>query len=240
MHLFYAPDMTGPDYTLGEEESRHCVRVLRLGRGDSLQITDGRGNLYRCRITDDDPRRCAVRVDEVEREYGRLPYRLTLAVAPTKQLERFEWFLEKATEVGVDTFVPLETARSERRTIKAERETKVITAAMKQSLKAYHPHLREMTPLRSLLEGPFAGQKFIAHCDGARSAQGKGYLYDLLRPGDDVLLLIGPEGDFTPEEIDAALACGFREVTLGNQRLRTETAAVAAAVLVSVRNTQRP
>lgn len=240
MQLFYAPDLAGPDYTLGEEESRHCVRVLRLGRGDTLHITDGRGNLYRCRITDDDPRRCTVRVSEVEREYGRLPYRLTLGVAPTKQIERFEWFLEKATEVGVDTLVPLETARSERRTIKADRENRVVTAAMKQSLKAYHPCLRDMTPLRTLLKEPFAGQKFIAHCDGARSEQGKGYLYDLLRPGGDVLLLIGPEGDFTPEEIDAALAHGFREVSLGNQRLRTETAAVAAAVLVSVRNTQTP
>ncbi len=239
MQLFYAPDLTGPDYTLTEEESRHCVRVLRLAKGDGLRITDGCGNLYRCRITDDNPRRCTVHVCSVERECGKLPYRLTLGVAPTKQIERFEWFLEKATEVGIATIVPLETARSERRTIKTERETKVLTAAMKQSLKTYHPLLRELTPFEALVREPFDGQKYIAHCDRARSDGGKTYLYDLLRPGGDVLVLIGPEGDFTPQEIDLALTAGFREVTLGQERLRTETAATAAAMMVSVRNTSK-
>lgn len=239
MQLFYAPDITGPDYTLEEQESKHCVRVLRLGRGDLLHITDGRGNLFTCRIEEDDPRRCTVRVCAVEREYGKLSYDLTLAVAPTKQIERFEWFLEKATEVGIGTIVPLETARSERRTIKADRETKVITSAVKQSLKAYHPRLQEMTPFEALVGEPFAGLKLIAHCDEARSQEGKTYLPDLLPQGGEVLVLIGPEGDFTPAEIDLALRHGFREVTLGTQRLRTETAAVAAAVMVSVHNAPR-
>lgn len=136
MQLFYAPDITPPLYTLSEEESKHCVRVLRLGRGDTLHITDGRGNLFCCQITDDNPKRCTVRVTTTQAQWEPLPYRLVMAVAPTKNADRFEWFLEKATEVGVSAIVPLETEHSERRVFKPERAGKVITAAMKQSLKA--------------------------------------------------------------------------------------------------------
>ena len=236
MQLFYAPDITGPDYTLEEQESKHCVRVLRLGRGDRLHITDGRGNLFTCRIEEDDPRRCTVRVCAVEREYGKLPYNLTLAVAPTKQIERFEWFMEKATEVGIGTIVPLETARSERRTIKADRETKVITSAVKQSLKAYRPELHPLTPFREAAARPFDGRKFIAHCAPALSPAGKIYLPATLRKGEAALVFIGPEGDFSAEEIAFACANGFEEITLGTQRLRTETAAVVATVMASVAN----
>lgn len=135
MQLFYAPDITPPLYTLSEEESKHCVRVLRLGRGDTLHITDGRGNLFCCQITDDNPKRCTVRVTTTQAQWEPLPYRLVMAVAPTKNADRFEWFLEKATEVGVSAIVPLETEHSERRVFKPERAGKVITAAMKQSLK---------------------------------------------------------------------------------------------------------
>ncbi len=236
MQLFYAPDIIPPAYTLSEEESKHCVRVLRLGCGDRIHITDGRGNLFCCEITDDNPKRCAVRVVTTQSEYERLPYALTMAVAPTKNTDRFEWFLEKATEVGVTEIIPLDAAHSERRTLKTERAEKVITAAVKQSLKAYHPLLREMTPLREVVTAPFPGRKFIAHCDAPRSAAGRRYLPSLLRKGEDVLILIGPEGDFSPEEIRLALAHGFEEISLGRQRLRTETAAVAAAVMVSVAN----
>ncbi|MEG2491150.1 MAG: RsmE family RNA methyltransferase, partial [Alistipes sp.] len=150
MQLFYAPDLVPPLYTLSEEESKHCVRVLRLTRGDTLHITDGRGNLYCCEIIDDNVKRCSVRVVGTQTEFEKRTYSLTMAVAPTKNTERFEWFLEKATEVGVDEFIPLETAHSERRALKAEREEKVITAAVKQSLKAYHPVLRELTPLKKV------------------------------------------------------------------------------------------
>lgn len=234
MQLFYAPDLTPPLYTLGEEESKHCIRVLRLERGDTLHLTDGRGTLYRCEITDANAKRCTVRVAESRSEYERMPYRLTMAVAPTKSIERFEWFLEKATEVGVSEIVPLLCDRSERRALKAEREERVIAAAMKQSLKAYLPALRPLTPLAELLTRPFDGRRFIAHCDTPRST--KKYLPDTLRPREDLLVLIGPEGDFSPAEIDAALAAGFEEITLGRQRLRTETAAVAATVMAAVRN----
>lgn len=234
MQLFYAPEIEPPLHTLGEEESKHCIRVLRLGCGDSIHLTDGRGGLFRCEIVEPDPRRCTVRVVSVEREYGRLPYRLTMAVAPTKHIERFEWFLEKATEVGVDRIVPIESAHSERRTIKPERETKVIAAAVKQSLKAYCPVLEPMATFREFVARPFAGRKFIAHCAAPHSAAGRRYLPAALGGDREALVMIGPEGDFSAEEIALALANGFEEISLGDQRLRTETAAVAAVVMVSV------
>lgn len=234
MQLFYAPDLTLPLYTLGEEESKHCIRVLRLKRGDTLHLTDGRGTLYRCEIAGEEARRCTVRVVESTPDYERMPYRLTMAVAPTKSIERFEWFLEKATEIGVSEIVPILCDRSERRALKIERAERVVTAAMKQSLKAYCPTLRPLTPLADLLAEPFEGRRLIAHCDEPRAA--KRYLFDTLRPGEDLLVLIGPEGDFSPAEIDAALAAGFEEITLGRQRLRTETAAVAATVMAATRN----
>lgn len=234
MQLFYAPDITPPLHTLSEEESKHCVRVLRLAAGDELHLTDGRGNLYRCRVTDPNPKRCTVEAVETFAEYGKMPYGITLAVAPTKNIERFEWFLEKATEVGVTRIVPVECDRSERRIIKYDRELRVITSAVKQSLKAYHPALDDMTPLRRLIAAPFEGSKFIAHCE--ENASERLYLASEIRKNENILILIGPEGDFSPEEINFALENGFRPVTLGTQRLRTETAAVTAAVMAAVVN----
>lgn len=234
MQLFYAPDITLPRYVLGEEESRHCVRVLRLGADDELHLTDGRGNLYRARVADPDQRHCVVEVVETIPEFEKRGWELTMAVAPTKNIERFEWFLEKAIEVGVDRIVPLLCARSERRVIKPEREEKVITSAVKQSLKAYHPVLEAMTPFRELVERPFDGVKLIAHCD--RNAESRKLLGEYVRPGDAVLILIGPEGDFTPEEVTLARQNGFRELSLGQSRLRTETAAVAAVISVAFIN----
>ncbi len=234
MQLFYAPDITLPRYTLCEEESKHCVRVLRLSAGDELHLTDGRGNLYRCRVADPDPKRCCVEVVETSAEYEKMPYGITLAVAPTKNIERFEWFLEKATEVGVTRIVPVECDHSERRIIKYDRELRVVTAAVKQSLKAYHPVLDPMTPLRDLTAAPFEGRKFIAHCDD--NAEKRKYLASEIRKNENILILIGPEGDFSPEEINFALENGFEPVTLGRQRLRTETAAVVAATMAAVVN----
>lgn len=236
MQLFYAPDIIPPIYTLGEEESKHCIRVLRLKVADTLHITDGRGNLFCCEIIDDNPKRCSVRVTQTVAEFEKLPYRLTMAVAPTKNIERFEWFLEKATEVGTSEFIPIQTAHSERRTIKIEREEKVITAAVKQSLKAYHPVLHELTDIRKVLTMPFDGRRFIAHCEEPHTTQGKQYLASTLRKAENALILIGPEGDFSTEEIDAAIECGFEEITLGGQRLRTETAALTAVIMVSTVN----
>ncbi len=234
MQLFYAPDIVPPHYILPEEESRHCIRVLRMQQGDTLSLTDGRGTLYTARITSADARRCAVEVVCRQDEFEKMPYRLTMAVAPTKNIDRYEWFLEKATEVGVSEIYPLECDRSERRAIKFDREQRVITSAVKQSLKAYHPLLHDMTPVRQIIAMPVAARRFIAHCD--RSAGERPYLGDILKKGEDALILIGPEGDFSSEEIAFALANGFEQITLGNQRLRTETAAVAATVMVSMLN----
>ena len=236
MQLFYAPDIVPPLHTLNEEESKHCIRVLRLQCGGRIHITDGRGNLFCCEITDDNPRRCTVRVVSAETGFEKLPYALTMAVAPTKNSERFEWFLEKATEVGVTAVVPLETEHSERRVFKPERGEKVVTAALKQSLKAYRPELLPLTPFREAAAQPFEGRKFIAHCAPALSPAGKAYLPATLRKGEAALVFIGPEGDFSAEEIAFACANGFEEITLGTQRLRTETAAVVATVMTSVAN----
>ncbi len=239
MQLFYAPDITPPHYTLSEEESKHCIKVLRLGVGDTLHVTDGQGNMHLCRVTVADARRCSIEIVSTDTEFEKMPYNLTMAVAPTKNIERFEWFLEKATEVGVTRFVPIVCDHSERRIIKWERELRVITSAVKQSLKAYHPSLDELTPLRKLIKEEFAGQKFIAHCDSSFDEKGfkRAYLPSIIKKNENILILIGPEGDFSPEEINFALENGFQPISLGMQRLRTESAAVVATVMCAVCNT---
>ena len=241
MQLFYAPDITPPHYTLCEEESKHCIKVLRLGVGDTLHLTDGKGNMHLCRITVADARRCQIEVIQTTEEFEKMPYELTMAVAPTKNIERFEWFLEKATEVGVTRFVPIVCDHSERRIIKHDRELRVITSAVKQSLKAYHPTLDELTPLKKLIAAEFSGQKFIAHCDSSFDEKEfkRLYLPSIIKKTENILILIGPEGDFSPEEINFALENGFQPITLGQQRLRTETAAVVATVMTAVCNTDK-
>lgn len=202
--------------------------------GDELHLTDGRGNMYRCKVVDDNAKRCAVEVVETMSEYEPLTYGLVMAVAPTKIIDRFEWFLEKATEIGVTEIYPIECDHSERRQIKDEREQKVITAAVKQSLKAYHPKLHPMTSVREVMALDFDGEKYIAHCDSSFGE--KEYLGKLIKKGGKNLILIGPEGDFSKEEINFAAQNGFKAVTLGRERLRTETAAVVATAIVSTIN----
>ena len=234
MQLFYTPEISLPRYTLPEEESKHCIRVLRMGIGEELHLTDGRGNMYRCRIVDDSVKRCVVEVVEHMAEYGKLPYSLSMAVAPTKNIDRYEWFLEKATEVGIEEVWPIECDHSERRQIKPDREQKVITAAVKQSLKAYHPTLHPLTDVKRLIAEPFEGQKYIAHCNDSLGE--RLYLGSLIKKGGNIRILIGPEGDFSPEEITFALQNGYKAISLGEQRLRTETAAVVATVITSTIN----
>ena len=210
------------------------MRVLRLAAGDRLMLTDGHGRMYTAEVCEPDARRCCVRIVETVEEYGRRGYRLTMAVAPTKNADRYEWFLEKATEVGCDMFVPLECARSERRTFRPERGLRVITGAVKQSLKAYHPVLEPLTAIRDIVARPFDGVRLIAHC-GTAVADRK-YISQCVTAGDNVLILIGPEGDFTPEEVLLAVAAGFTEISLGTERLRTETAAIDAVIEVALAN----
>ena len=234
MQLFYAPEITLPRYTLSEEESKHCVRVLRMEPGDELHITDGRGTMHRCKVVDANAKRCVVEVVESQYEYQKMDYELTVAIAPTKIIDRFEWFLEKSTEVGISEIYPIECDHSERRQLKLDREQKVVTSAVKQSLKAYHPVLHPLTDVRDVITMPFEGAKFIAHCNSELGE--REYLGRLLKKGEKTLILIGPEGDFSPEEITFALQNGFKAISLGRERLRTETAAVVAAVVTSTIN----
>ena len=233
MALFYVPDIA-KTWELSEEEAAHALRVLRLPVGAELEITDGKGNLYRCEVASAHQKHCLVRVVEHFEEFEKLPYRLTMAVAPTKNIDRYEWFLEKATEIGVAEFVPLVSEHSERKVIKHEREEKVITSAVKQSLKAYHPKLHDMTSVRDIIAMDFDGDKFIAHCD--KDFGERAYLGNLVKKGANTLILIGPEGDFSKEEINFAAQNGFKAISLGRERLRTETAAVVATTVVSTIN----
>ena len=202
--------------------------------GDELHITDGKGNMHRCKVVDNNVKRCVVEVIESEAEYQKMEYELTVAIAPTKIIDRFEWFLEKSTEVGISEIYPIECDHSERRQLKLDREQKVVTSAVKQSLKAYHPVLHPLTSVRDVIAMPFEGAKFIAHCNSELGE--REYLGRLLKKGEKTLILIGPEGDFSPEEINFALQNGFKAISLGKERLRTETAAVVATVVTATIN----
>lgn len=224
MHIFYTPEITGKTYTLDETESKHCVRVLRLEKGDEITLVDGRGGFFTAEIADPDPKRCTVTVIKSELNFGIRNFQVQVAIAPTKNIERIEWFLEKATEIGINRVTPLLCRHSERKEIKHERLEKVMVSAMKQSLKAYLPQLDELTKFNDLIRQPFEGQKFIAHCE----EQHRDLLKNAVKSGGNYLILIGPEGDFSPEEIELAIAAGFVPVSLGDSRLRTETAGVVA------------
>lgn len=224
MHLFYTPDIDGMFYTLNPEESKHCVRVLRLAEGEEVSLVDGRGNWYNGVIALADAKECRVECREKIENYGRRDFHLHLAVAPTKNIDRIEWMLEKCTEMGVDEITMLNTSHSERKVVKDERLEKVVVAAMKQSLKAYLPKLNPMTDFKSFVVSSRESQKFIAHCNEGEKQR----LDELYRPGGDVLILIGPEGDFSEEEVKIARETGFVAITLGESRLRTETAGIVA------------
>lgn len=232
MYLFYTPDMAGEVYTLTPEESKHCIRVLRLAAGAPVSLVDGRGNWYNGTIERPDARGCGIRITEHIPHYGKRPFRLHLAIAPTKNSDRIEWMLEKCTEIGIDEITLLHTEHAERKTVKAERLEKIMIAAMKQSLKAYLPRLNPLTDFNRFIASGPAGQKLIAHCHPGDKKR----LDELYRPGTDAVILIGPEGDFSETEAAAATAAGFTAITLGNSRLRTETAGIVACHSVNFIN----
>ena len=231
MIIFYCEDIeTSP--VLSEEDSAHAVRVLRHVEGDEITVVDGRGTFYRCAIVAAHPKHCALRIiDTCAEEHW--PYRVELAIAPTKNLDRMEWWLEKATEMGLDRFTPLRCRCSERKEIKTERMRKIAISAMKQSLKATLPEIDEMSDIKTFLSEPFEGQKFIAHC---MADQPRKLLSHEVKPCVAVRVLIGPEGDFTADEVALAIKNGYVPVSLGDQRLRTETAALAAVHTVHIIN----
>ena len=231
MYLFYTPhivgkqDEVGRTYSLSEEESGHCVRVLRYTRGDEILLTNGQGMTYTARITNPHPKHCEFEVLTAEQqERHHKPY-IHLAIAPTKNIERLEWCVEKCTEIGVDEITPLLCRFSERKQLRLDRLEKIILSAAKQSLTPYLPKLNELTPYDGFVKAASEKQKFIAHCYKDEKRE----LKDCLQPdAQSVLVLIGPEGDFSEQEVEEALQLGFVPVSLGNSRLRTETAGIVA------------
>ena len=234
MYLFYTPDIDTSRF-LSEEESAHCVRVLRYDRGDEILLTDGRGTTYHARITNPHPRHCEFEVLSQEKQEKTHNIYLHVAIAPTKNIERLEWMVEKCTEIGVDEITPLLCRFSERKNLRNDRLEKIILSAAKQSLTPYLPKLNPLTDFGTFIDpsnSPSRGgigdeskmDKFIAHCYKDEKRE----LKDVLKKGRDVLILIGPEGDFSEQEVEMAIANGFVPVGLGRSRLRTETAGVVA------------
>lgn len=248
MHLFYTPDLTDAGlYELGPEESRHAVGVLRLRAGEQVQLTDGRGAWCVAQVMEGSTAKaCLVRIVSHEEGHGRRPYRLHVAIAPTKNTDRYEWFLEKATEIGIDRITPLLCEHSERKVLRRDRGEKIVLSAVKQSLKAYVPQLDELTPFGEFIasvagaagEGETV-ERFVAYCDEGTPLEARVGLFDsMCRSAADgrknFCVLIGPEGDFSPAEIERARTAGFVPVTLGESRLRTETAGVMAAAMAQM------
>ena len=233
MQLFYTADINGDYCFLNEEESKHCIRVLRLKIGDGISITDGKGNLYDAIIESSDFKNTKVKVVEVHSKHEKRPYYLHIGIAPTKNIDRFEWFLEKSTEIGIDEITPLITEHSERTIINPHRLERVIISAMKQSLKTYKPVLNPISYFKDFVEVDHSKKlRFIAHCkDENRPLLKNEYL-----PGHDTIIIIGPEGDFSGSEIEKALYNGYKPVSLGSSRLRTETAGIIACHTINLLN----
>ncbi len=225
MQLFYFKDInqTSTSFFFDKEESKHITKVLRKKEGNILHITNGLGNLFKGEIVIASDTKCTVKINSFQK-IAAPNFHLHLAVAPTKMNERYEWFLEKATEIGVQEITPIICEHSERKVIKTERFEKLLISAMKQSNQYYLPILNEPITLKDFLKQSFEGQKFIAHCEEGE----KQLLKEKLKKDTDVLLLIGPEGDFSSKEITLASQNSFIPVSLGSTRLRTETAAIVA------------
>lgn len=239
MQLFYVENIESDIYTLPAEESKHVVRVLRMGVGDELFLTDGAGTLCRAAILNADVRDCTVQIVERTAHYQQHPFYLQVAVAPTKNVARLEWFVEKATEAGIDVISPVLCDHSERVHLNEERLDKIAVSAMKQSLKAYKPCVSTLKSFDDIVmesdswqDGDKPLQKFICYCEGDRRLS----LRQVCQKGLPTLVLIGPEGDFSAREVALAMEHGFQAITLGTSRLRTETAALAATFYLNFIN----
>lgn len=231
MNLFYQPDIDSGATFLDPEESRHCSKVLRKKRGDTIRVTDGKGFFYTASIQTNEPTRCEFNVLEKHAEKPR-DYGVHIALSPTKNIDRVEWFVEKATELGIDRISLLECAHTERHFVRTDRLRKVAVSAMKQSLRATLPTLDGPLPYLSFLNSCEARQRFIAYIEQQPSE----HLLTAASAATTGCVLIGPEGDFSADEITEALDRGFKKVTLGDQRLRTETAALAACLILNLIN----
>ncbi len=234
MEFYYTPENLLQQFTLSEQDSYHCIKVLRHREGDIIHVIDGVGGLYEVVITHAHKSHCTFNILNQQKNYGIRDYSLHIAIAPTKSIERFEWFMEKATEIGIDTITPLICEHSERRKLNTERLNNILISAMKQSLKAFLPKLNEPTDFYSFIDKQKSkpSQKLICHL----SKENKIHLSSVCNRGGKTLILIGPEGDFSQKEIDRAVQCNFQQVILGESRLRTETAGIAACYTVNLLN----
>lgn len=233
MIQFYSPDIE-TELTLPESDSQHCVRVLRHTVGDVIEVIDGKGNSFSCRIVEAHPKHTVVSI--VERKHISLPwnYCITIAVAPTKLMDRMEWMTEKLTEIGVNKIVPLQCEHSERKEVKTERLERIAISAMKQSLKTVKPLIEPMMRLKKFVDGLDSNcEKYVAYCD--RNIE-RVLFSHAIKPNSDTVVLIGPEGDFSPAEVDYLLTHGFKPISLGECRLRTETAAIVACDTIHIVN----
>lgn len=229
--IFYTPDIF-QSLELPQEEAQHCIKVLRKKEGDLIYLTDGKGHFFDAEIIQAHPKHCIVNILDTIDSPKKWDFNIQIAFAPTKNIDRIEWFVEKATEIGIDRLIPIKTQCSERKEVKNQRLEKILISAMKQSQKAILPLLTEMTPFSQIIQEPFSGRKFIAHCnEGIKSL-----LKHTYNPQEDLLILIGPEGDFSDLEVEAAIAKGFEPISLGDSRLRTETAALVACHTIHVLN----
>lgn len=225
MQVFYAPGITGNTYDLDENESRHIIKVLRMKKGTSVRLIDGKGNLYEGIIENPDNKKCVIAITGMTADFETRNYRLHIAISPLKNTDRFEWFVEKSVEIGVDEITPLICRNTEKPGLRPERINNVIISAMKQSLKSTRTILNEPATFHDLINAPGEKIRMIAHCNESLE---RIKISEACSKGDDVLIMIGPEGDFSEEEIRSALGKGLKSVHLGRSRLRTETAGVSA------------
>ena len=230
MQLFYIQNPEN-EIILSAEESKHATKVLRKKEGDILNFTDGKGGFYKAKITVADTRKCRLEIISSEQKEKQHNYHLHIAIAPTKNMDRFEWFLEKATEIGIDEITPIICSRSERKVIKTERCSRILLSAMKQSLKFHLPKLNEAISLNDFIKQDYEGTKYIAHCEDGEKKDLK-----TVNKAEKTIILIGPEGDFNQKEIDLALQNHFKAVSLGTSRLRTETAGIIAAHTINLKD----
>ena len=228
MQLFFI-EKPESEIVLSKEESKHATKVLRKKEGDILNFTDGKGGFYKAEITVADTKKCRLQIISSEQKPKQHSYHLHIAIAPTKNMDRYEWFLEKATEIGIDEITPIICDHSERKVIKTERCNRILLSAMKQSLKFHLPKLNEAIILKDFLKQDFEGNKYIAHCEDGEKTKLK-----TENTANKTTILIGPEGDFSNNEIEMALQNQFKTVSLGNSRLRTETAGVVAVNTINL------
>ena len=229
MQIFYLEN-PNDEIILSAEESKHATKVLRKKEGEILNFTDGKGYLYKAVITVADTRKYRLQVVSSEQKEKQHNYHLHIAIAPTKNMDRFEWFLEKATEIGIDEITPIICIRSERKVIKTERGNRILLSAMKQSLKYHLPKLNEAISLTNFIKQDFEGTKYIAHCDDGEKKELR-----KVNKTEKTIILIGPEGDFSPKEIELAEQNQFKAVSLGASRLRTETAGIIATHTINIK-----